>query len=721
MKNDTFKESARRRLYARWFARFLVGLLVCLGVGWAQAQPITPPVKATPYTRGMLTNSTAVDARAYLGISGGVLLAQNATNDLPYVYSAETGLWYALNAVTNLDGTVGLALGQTGVGSTNWDDATVMQLASAASLTNAAGWLAWADGIWDAGTNRIASGGFIGDGSGLTNVGGATLQGVEIIGIGDSTMFRGYGLWPAGVATNQGPEWSAVNQGVDGNLVSDVLARMQKDVITPGSDYLLVQVGINSIRTGVPDGTVQSQLQSIYNWAFTNGIPPIAVNLAPFGGHVEYTSAIQASISNVNWWISNAATNLYAVADAYTWLGDPAAPTNLLADFDAGDHVHFSTNGYIALVSNFVANVTLTNNGTDYKVTVRGETPKLDQPLRRRDVATFAGAAFRLSNGALLQFTNAGTGGAMVQGSGALNYYPGTGIHVFWDGGALVADHGLTVADQWSFTRQINSTNLVVATGGGNWMELTNAGSAGGKLRASGALNLDSKTGQFYFLSNNVNLLDYNLTTAGTFSFHRPIAGDGNLLTNLPASASYTNNATRVGLVTGLGVGTNLVNLTLSNATMTGTVTLNNAAAINNGGATKTIPDGVYTAVATIACPTNSRTAVFLDFAINSSSTDPTNNATSVGRIVVQVAGGVGGTVASYNEFAGVYNSTVGNYDGVSNPIALAPGWALTNSASGTTLYTTYSFAGLADAMTNHTMHVLNVQNLSTNTVTLFP
>jgi hypothetical protein len=176
-----------------------------------------------------------------------------------------------------------------------------------------------------------------------------------------------------------------------------------------------------------------------------------------------------------------------------------------------------------------------------------------------------------------------------------------------------------------------------------------------------------------------------------------------------------------VSLITGLGVGTNLDNLTLSNATLTGTITMNNAATVNNGGDTKTIPDGVYTAVATIGCPTNSRTAVFLDFAINSSSTDPTNNATSVGRIVVQVAGGVGGTVAEYNTFAGVYNSTVANFDGVSNPIALAPGWALTNSAGGTTLYTTYSFVGTADACTNHTMHVLNVQNLSTNTVTLFP
>lgn len=136
----------------------------------------------------------------------------------------------------------------------------------------------------------------------------------------------------------------------------DLLERFDRDVLaTPGVRALAVLIGINDIvyspaSTPIrPETMIAGYLQLIER-AHVHGIGVMGATLPPFAGFVYYTPAREAVRQAVNAWMrSSAAFDL--LADVDVALRDPAAPQNLRAVYDSGDHLHPNDTGYQALAA----------------------------------------------------------------------------------------------------------------------------------------------------------------------------------------------------------------------------------------------------------------------------------------------------------------------------------------------------------------------------------
>jgi lysophospholipase L1-like esterase len=160
-----------------------------------------------------------------------------------------------------------------------------------------------------------------------------------------------------------------LNVGIGGNcLVRDcngpnALARFDRDVLARSRvGYLIVLEGINDLGTltrngPVPDSEhrdlVQQMLQAyreIVQRARTHGIKVIGGTLLPFKGFEVYrpSEINELDRQRINAWI-RAPGNFDAVIDFDKLAHDPERPDWLLAEYDSGDHIHPSPNGYRAL------------------------------------------------------------------------------------------------------------------------------------------------------------------------------------------------------------------------------------------------------------------------------------------------------------------------------------------------------------------------------------
>ncbi|MFJ3302640.1 SGNH/GDSL hydrolase family protein [Streptomyces sp. NPDC086549] len=156
------------------------------------------------------------------------------------------------------------------------------------------------------------------------------------------------------------PRYSVVNQGISGNQVladglgrpaenQSGLGRFGRDVLSRTNvKVVVIDLGINDIirnpRLADP-ARITDGLRTLVRQAHARGLKVIGATLMPFQGHPGWTAAREAVRQQVNAQIR--AGRVYdSVVDFDQALRDPYDPRRLRPDYDSGDHLHPSDQGY---------------------------------------------------------------------------------------------------------------------------------------------------------------------------------------------------------------------------------------------------------------------------------------------------------------------------------------------------------------------------------------
>ncbi|MEU6067255.1 SGNH/GDSL hydrolase family protein [Streptomyces sp. NPDC047082] len=156
------------------------------------------------------------------------------------------------------------------------------------------------------------------------------------------------------------PRYSVVNQGISGNQVlanglgrpadnQSGLGRFGRDALSRTNvKVVVIELGINDIirnpQLADPD-RITDGLRTLVRQAHARGLKVIGATLMPFEGHHGYSAAREAVRQQVNARIR--AGQVYdAVVDFDQALRDPYNPRRLRPDYDSGDHLHPSDEGF---------------------------------------------------------------------------------------------------------------------------------------------------------------------------------------------------------------------------------------------------------------------------------------------------------------------------------------------------------------------------------------
>lgn len=171
-------------------------------------------------------------------------------------------------------------------------------------------------------------------------------QSLNMYGMGDSITYLGIANLSPFLNNLTGTTWTVNNKGVNGETTTQMEARFNTDVITPGNAKVVTILGgVNDAALDVAVATTESKLQSMYTAAHNEGIIVVALTITPWKGSSLWSSARQTAIETINNWIKNTATNIDYIIDTYELLEDPNTAQTLLAAYDSGDHIHLSTAG----------------------------------------------------------------------------------------------------------------------------------------------------------------------------------------------------------------------------------------------------------------------------------------------------------------------------------------------------------------------------------------
>ncbi|CAL9516458.1 hypothetical protein SUDANB6_03755 [Streptomyces sp. enrichment culture] len=156
------------------------------------------------------------------------------------------------------------------------------------------------------------------------------------------------------------PHYGVVNEGISGNRVltggrgspadnPSALSRFSRDVLgRTGVRAVVVVLGVNDIlrHPGVADpDRILDGLRTLTGQAHARGLKVVGATVMPFGGHRGYTDAREAVRQEINAEI-RAGRVFDAVVDFDKALRDPYDPSRLRSDYDCGDHLHPSDEGY---------------------------------------------------------------------------------------------------------------------------------------------------------------------------------------------------------------------------------------------------------------------------------------------------------------------------------------------------------------------------------------
>jgi lysophospholipase L1-like esterase len=164
----------------------------------------------------------------------------------------------------------------------------------------------------------------------------------------------------ASAGSGDTPRYSVVNQGISGNQVLSAgfgrpadnpsgLSRFGRDVLARTNvKAVVIDLGVNDILRNpaqVDPNTVTDGLRTLVRQAHARGLRVVGATLMPFQGHRGYTDARDAVRQAVNAEIR--AGKVYdAVVDFDAALRDPYNPRRLRPDYDSGDHLHPSDEGF---------------------------------------------------------------------------------------------------------------------------------------------------------------------------------------------------------------------------------------------------------------------------------------------------------------------------------------------------------------------------------------
>jgi lysophospholipase L1-like esterase len=156
---------------------------------------------------------------------------------------------------------------------------------------------------------------------------------------------------------------AVANMGISGNRVwtngmgESALTRLDRDVLSqPGATHVVVFIGVNDVGmgsrpslSGIPTTeTMIAGYRQIISRAHDRGLKVIGATIAPYEGAAYYTPEGNAVREKVNAWIRTGG-EFDGVIDFDAVWRDPAHPTKIRADFQAGDWLHGNDVGYRAL------------------------------------------------------------------------------------------------------------------------------------------------------------------------------------------------------------------------------------------------------------------------------------------------------------------------------------------------------------------------------------
>ncbi|MEH0634009.1 SGNH/GDSL hydrolase family protein [Streptomyces bottropensis] len=156
------------------------------------------------------------------------------------------------------------------------------------------------------------------------------------------------------------PRYSVVNEGISGNRVltdgygrpaenPSGLARFQRDVLgRTGVKVVVIDLGVNDILKNPgradPDA-ITAGLRRLVERAHARGLRVVGATLMPFHGHRGWSDQRESVRQAINARIrSGQVYDTYVDFDKA--LRDPYAPRRLRPDYDSGDHLHPSDQGY---------------------------------------------------------------------------------------------------------------------------------------------------------------------------------------------------------------------------------------------------------------------------------------------------------------------------------------------------------------------------------------
>jgi len=157
---------------------------------------------------------------------------------------------------------------------------------------------------------------------------------------------------------------AVLNMGIGGNCVTRAClgpaarARFQRDVLEQsGVRWLIILEGVNDIG-GARDSAaaaavavdIVNAFQSMITQAHQRGIRVYGATIMPFGGSFYDKPGKESARRFVNQWIRSSG-KFDAVIDLDTATRDPAHPTQLLAAYDTGDHLHPNEAGHHAMAA----------------------------------------------------------------------------------------------------------------------------------------------------------------------------------------------------------------------------------------------------------------------------------------------------------------------------------------------------------------------------------
>ncbi|MGJ5759127.1 hypothetical protein [Streptomyces galbus] len=178
----------------------------------------------------------------------------------------------------------------------------------------------------------------------------------------DTQGISAYGVVASGIENNR----LATEQGQGGPAV---LTRLDRDVLAlPGVSTVVVNEGLTDIVSGTDDTALAAAYETLRDQLRGWGIKVLFTTLTPCARYALCTAAVDQNRIDANTWLTDqsvfvAPTVGYVDTEASVAVPDPASTTDppalmlnagtAPADFDAGDHVNLTADGYAALSAAF--------------------------------------------------------------------------------------------------------------------------------------------------------------------------------------------------------------------------------------------------------------------------------------------------------------------------------------------------------------------------------
>jgi lysophospholipase L1-like esterase len=183
---------------------------------------------------------------------------------------------------------------------------------------------------------------------------------------GEVNVITGERGWPGALSRRLQPrEIAVVNAGIGGNRIlqsmpmfgARALDRLDRDVLAvPGLTYIIILEGINDIGMSGSGGmfgdtpVIDPQAliaadTEIVRRGHKLGVKVFGATIMPFEGADYYSTEKEKVRETVNEWMRTSRV-FDAVLDFDKTVRDQAAPHKLSAEYDSGDHLHPSSDGY---------------------------------------------------------------------------------------------------------------------------------------------------------------------------------------------------------------------------------------------------------------------------------------------------------------------------------------------------------------------------------------